>query len=82
MKRLILLLIIILSPVFGAAAQNFKNEVWLEDFAQLKRERSAHYANLEWAVAERGVNLKQLAEQTDFLRLCLNLFPTFFRTIG
>lgn len=48
-----------------ARGQDFKTDVWLEDFAQLKREMSAHYANLEWAVEIRGLNLKQLSEQTE-----------------
>jgi hypothetical protein len=65
MKQLKLSLIIVLASALGAAAQDFKNEAWLADFAQLKREMSTHYANLEWAVAERGINLKQLAEQTE-----------------
>lgn len=55
--------------VFAASsfshAQDFKTDVWLEDFAQLKREMSASYANLEWAVEARGLDLKQLSEQTE-----------------
>ena len=45
--------------------QDFKTDVWLEDFAQLKREMSAQYANLEWAIENRGLDLKQLSEQTE-----------------
>lgn len=41
------------------------NNAWLEDFAQLKREISDHYANLEWAVEHRGLDLKQLSERTE-----------------
>ena len=37
---------------------------WLADFEQLKREMTSHYANLEWAVERRGVNLPDLASQT------------------
>lgn len=48
-----------------ARGQDFKTEVWLEDFAQLKREMSAQYANLEWAIEIRGLDLKQLSEQTE-----------------
>jgi hypothetical protein len=48
-----------------ARGQDFKMDVWLEDFAQLKREMSAQYANLEWAIENRGLDLKQLAEQTE-----------------
>jgi hypothetical protein len=64
MKHFAALFFIVLTA-FDISAQNFKTESWLEDFAQLKAEMSAHYANLEWAVAERGVNLKQLAEQAE-----------------
>ena len=48
-----------------AVAQSVNNEAWLEDFSQMKREMSSHYANLEWAVAERGVDLKALSESTE-----------------
>lgn len=40
-------------------------DAWLEDFAQLKRGMSDHYANLEWAVEHRGLDLKQLSERTE-----------------
>ncbi len=49
----------------GARGQDFKSDVWLEDFNQLKREMSAKYANLEWTVETRGLDLKQLSEQTE-----------------
>ncbi len=45
--------------------QDFKTDVWLEDFTQLKRAMSAQYANLEWTVENRGLDLKQLSEQTE-----------------
>jgi hypothetical protein len=31
----------------------------------LKREMSDHYANLEWAIEHRGLDLKQLSERTE-----------------
>jgi hypothetical protein len=49
----------------GVRGQDFKTNVWLEDFAQLKREMSAQYANLDWAIEFRGLDLKQLSEQTE-----------------
>ncbi len=53
---------------FSTATKTFaqapRSEAWLEDFEQLKREMAAHYANLDWAVAERRLDLKQLSEQT------------------
>jgi hypothetical protein len=45
-------------------SQAIDTNAWLEDFAQLKREMSTHYANLEWAVEDRGLDLKQLSERT------------------
>ena len=48
-----------------ADAQGSRPQYWLQDFAQLKRELSSHYANLEWAVADRHVDLKQLSERTE-----------------
>lgn len=45
--------------------QDFTTDVWLEDFTQLKREMSAQYANLDWAIENRGLDLKQLSEQTE-----------------
>lgn len=46
-------------------SQTFNTSAWLEDFAQLKQEMSAHYANLEWAVENRGLDLQELSEQTE-----------------
>jgi hypothetical protein len=45
--------------------QDFKTDGWLEDFAQLKRAMSAQYANLDWAIEARGLDLKQLSGQTE-----------------
>ena len=57
--------LLVLALCGAAGGQNFETNVWLEDFAQLKREMSDHYANLEWAVENRGLDLKQLSEQTE-----------------
>jgi hypothetical protein len=57
--------LLILAACGAAHGQDFKTDVWLEDFTQLKREMSAQYANLEWAVEMRGLDLKQLSEQTE-----------------
>ncbi len=48
-----------------AFGQTIDTNAWLEDFAQLKREMSNHYANLEWAIMHRGLDLKQLSERTE-----------------
>lgn len=57
--------LLVLAACCVAYGQDFKTDAWLEDFTQLKREMSAQYANLEWAVENRGLDLKQLSEQTE-----------------
>lgn len=39
----------------------FDREAWRQDFAQLQRELSTSYANLEWAVESRRMDLPELA---------------------
>ena len=81
----------ILTAFLSASAfgQSYRADPWLEDFAQLKQEMSAHYANLEWAVFERGVNLKRLSGETeDALRIAKTdaeariAIDNFLRTFG
>jgi hypothetical protein len=54
--------------LFSTAAHAFADapraSAWLDDFEQLKSEMAAHYANLDWAVGERRMDLKQLSDQT------------------
>ncbi len=38
---------------------------WLRDFRQLIDEMSSHYANLEWAVKERRMDLARLRSETE-----------------
>ena len=38
---------------------------WHEDFAQARRELARSYANLDWVVAERKIDLQALAERTE-----------------
>lgn len=65
-SALTLVFVLLVLAAGGAArGQDFKTDVWSEDFAQLKREMSASYANLEWAVENRGLDLKQLSGQTE-----------------
>lgn len=54
-----------LSAAGVAFGQTVNTNAWLEDFAQLKREMSDHYANLEWAIEHRGLDLRQLSERTE-----------------
>lgn len=48
-----------------AAARDFTPEAWREDFAQLKAELARAYANLDWAVAERRMDLPALARTAE-----------------
>src|SRR6185369_14237838 len=64
-NHIILLILIILTGSGSLFAQSIKSAEWLEDFAQLKREMSTHYANLEWAVEERGLDLKLLSDTAE-----------------
>lgn len=53
---------------FGATSANAQQPDtarWLADFRQLKAEMASHYANLEWAVSERRMDLAALSAQTE-----------------
>jgi hypothetical protein len=60
---LLLLVLCAARPAFPQSPP--QTRAWLEDFAQLKHEMAAHYANLDWAVTERRMDLKQLCERTE-----------------
>lgn len=63
------LVVLLLAPFAGLRAQAadpaLSTQQWLDDFAQLRREMSDHYANLEWAVERRGLDLPRLAADTE-----------------
>ena len=42
------------------AAPSFDSQPWLEDLAQIRTAVAAKYANLEWQVSEREVDLNDL----------------------
>lgn len=48
-----------------AAARDFSPDAWREDFAQLKAELARAYANLDWAVAERRMDLPALSRMAE-----------------
>jgi hypothetical protein len=50
---------------FPGFSQDFNKDHWLEDFSQLKKELALNYANLDWAIQTRGLDLKQLSMQTE-----------------
>ena len=71
--RLILLAFLLLSLRVCRAAQepakpvwsDADREKWLADFRQLLDEMSSHYANLEWAVNDRHMDLPDLRVETE-----------------
>jgi hypothetical protein len=47
-----------------AAAPAFDSKPWLDDFAQVRTALIAFYANLDWAVTDRGADLPALYNET------------------
>ena len=52
------------AAAFGQTS-TFNRVPWLEDFQQLLQEMSSHYANLEWALNERHMDLPHLRQETE-----------------
>jgi Peptidase family S41 len=66
------LLCCLLAPILAVRAQQaptklsqFDSRPWLEDFHQLLHEMATHYANLQWAVNDRHMNLPDLRKKTE-----------------
>jgi Peptidase family S41 len=62
----------LLAPIFAVQAQEvltkqnpYDPRPWIEDFHQLLQEMGTHYANLEWAVNERHMDLPDLGKKTE-----------------
>jgi peptidase S41-like protein len=51
------------NPACGGVS--FDPKPWLEDFGQLRSEMSSHYANLEYAVKDRRMDLPALRRETE-----------------
>jgi hypothetical protein len=49
----------------GTQSTAFDPKPWLEDFHQVLSEMSAHYANLEWAIEDRRMDLPGLRRETE-----------------
>ena len=47
------------------AAHAYDAAKWREDFAQARQELARSYANLDWVVAERKIDLQALVERTE-----------------
>lgn len=53
------------NPSAACPNPGFNPRPWLEDFAQLTAEMSAHYSNLEFAVRDRHMDLSALRAETE-----------------
>lgn len=49
----------------AVAAHAYDAAQWREDFAQARQELARSYANLDWVVAERRIDLQALVERTE-----------------
>ncbi|HKS76781.1 MAG TPA: S41 family peptidase [Terriglobales bacterium] len=56
---------ILAAQTTASLSATFDRQPWLDDFHQLLSEMSSHYANLDWAVEERRMDLPHLREQTE-----------------
>lgn len=72
-----------------AGAQGVDTAAYLADFADLKHAMANHYANLDWAIEARGVDLIRLSQQTvDRIRAARSdgdarsAFQGFIRAFG
>ena len=63
-RNFMLTLILVAAASPASAQETVDTAGWLRDFAQLKAEMSSHYANLEWAVDGRRMDLRALSDQT------------------
>jgi Peptidase family S41 len=69
---MLLLPSLLLAPICAAQTREvpakhdkFETRPWIEDFHQLLYEMETHYANLEWAVNDRKMNLPELRKKTE-----------------
>lgn len=69
LKRLFVGAAALLLLAAAVDALTYSPKAWLADFVRLKRDMAQGYANLDWAVEKRGVNLAELDRRTqDSLR--------------
>lgn len=66
-SRIAAALAVTFATLAAAPALAFDREAWLKDFAQLKAELAAAYANLDWAVESRRMDLPGLADRVEGL---------------
>ncbi len=54
-----------IKPTATCINRQFDSLPWLEDLAQMTSEMAAHYANLEFAISERHMDLPKLRQETE-----------------
>jgi hypothetical protein len=65
LRNVLLLLISLAAPAFGGDSSGFDPKPWIDDLQQIRNTYSEKYANLEWAVFEREIDLSDLFELTE-----------------
>ncbi len=60
-----LALAVVLALTIVIAWARYQPEVWLEEYAVLRSQMANHYANLDWMVQHRKVDLPRLARETE-----------------
>lgn len=61
----LMILISAATPIAAAATTPFDSRPWIEDLQQIQQTFAEKYANVEWAVFEREVNLPELFATTE-----------------
>src|SRR5580658_6500911 len=59
-SALLIMQVVLMAPAVAFAMAPYDPKPWLEDLAQVRDALLTKYANLEWVVLEREVNLKLL----------------------
>lgn len=62
LPRLALCVFLIVALPVPSRGQAVDTAAWLADFGQLQRSLSVGYANLEWAIGARGLNLREMSD--------------------
>lgn len=88
-RRMLILGLAFTVHVATAVAQGVDTAAYLADFADLKHAMANHYANLDWAIEARGLDLIRLSQQTaDRIRAARSegdarsAFQGFIRAFG
>ena len=53
------------SQGIAPAVTQFDPQPWIDDFHELTSAMASHYADLDWAIRDRGMNLPKLRQDTE-----------------